>query len=345
MSNGDAMKIHGNKAVAEYVHQWGNSASLALLDPACKIFSCSEIQGLIGYRFALKSAIVFGDPVCASPDIKKLTQAFHAFCAERGKSIVYISVSQDFIGKSLDNGCRAAIGFGDEIILDPQLNLRAGTGRKASVLRNKCNQSMRDGVTIHEYTGYDHGIEEGIEQVGAAWINGRKGAQIYLWQINLFADRLHKRWFYAQCRGRIIGVLMLNRLAIRDGWALNILMVEPQAPNTTSEYLVLSTLDILRDEKCRYLTIGTTPASELGYIHGVGKYSTWFARNVYSLAKKIFNLGDRQRYWKKFHPKTEPLYLAFSNARISMSDILAVMRALNVGSRPQKKQRSMAVKS
>ena len=339
------MKIHENKAVAEYVHLWGNSASLALLDPACEIFSCSDVEGVIGYRFELKSAIVFGDPVCALQNVKPLTQAFHAFCKEQRKSIVYISVSQAFIGKALDSGCRVAIGFGDEIILDPQVDLKAGIGRKASALRNKCNQSMRDGVTVHEYIDYDAEIECGIETVGVAWIQGRKGAQIYLWQINLFADRLHKRWFYARYKGHIIGVVMLNRLDCRNGWALNILMVEPQAPNTTSEFLMLSTLDILREEKCNYLTIGTTPATELGYIQGIGKCSTWFARNVYSLAKKVFNLGDRQRYWKKFHPRTEPLYLAFSNARISVSDIFAVMRALNVGSRPQKKNRSVIIKS
>ena len=59
------MKIHENKAVAEYVHQWGNSASHALLDPACQLFSIPEIDGVIGYRFELKSAVV-ARPVCRS---------------------------------------------------------------------------------------------------------------------------------------------------------------------------------------------------------------------------------------------------------------------------------------
>ncbi len=324
------MKLYNNKFIAEYIHLWGNSASLTLFDPGCKIFSTPAIEGFIGYRFELKSAIVFGDPVCKKEDIESLIRAFHRFCDNQGKKIVYVSVSEDFI-KKISSHLGAIVGFGDEIILNPQIDLRASSGRKASMLRNKSNQSIRDGITVHEYKEYDNTLEVQMEEVGQAWINARKGAQIYLWDIDLFSNRLHKRWFYARHDNRIVAVLMLNKLDGLGGWALNILMVAPYAPHTTSEFLVLHVLDVLRTEGCSYFTIGTTPSAALGYLQGIGRCSAWLARNAYGLAKRIFKLSDRQRYWKKFYPQSKPLYLAFSSAGISMYDMFAVMKALNVG--------------
>jgi len=337
--------MHGNRSVAQYVQQWGNSASLALLDPACKIFSAPGLDGIIGYRIESKTAVVFGDPICSAADIPRLTRAFHDYCHSLNKTIVYVSASQDFTDWALAHVCKSVVGFGDEIILNPMNNPKLDKGRKASVLRNKWNQSIREGIVVKEYVGIDGNLEAAIEQVKVKWIQGRKGAQIYLYHIDLFSDRINKRWFYAEYKGTVVGVLMLNKLNAHQGWVLNIMMTTPDAPNTTSEFIVLSVLDIIRTEGCSFFTVGTTPGVGLGTIQGLSKPTIWFARYVYAIAKKVFNLGDRQRYWRKFHPSTRSLHLLFSQPSIRPGDIMAVMRALNVGSSSAKKKESIAIKT
>src|ERR1700733_11495459 len=57
-----------NRSVVDYVQKWGHASSIALFDPACKIFSDPDVDGVIGYRLQSKCVIVFGDPVCAPSD-------------------------------------------------------------------------------------------------------------------------------------------------------------------------------------------------------------------------------------------------------------------------------------
>lgn len=339
------MKIHKNKAVAEYIHRWGNSASHALLDPACQLFSVDEIDGIIGYRFELKSAIVFGDPVCAPHDIPALTQAFHDYCKLQNKSIVYISATHSFANWAINNVCKTLISIGDEVILNPMHDARLLKGKKASLLRNKWNQSVRDGIEVKEYIAYDAMLENAMEQVAIAWLNNRKGPQMSLLRVSLFEDRACKRWFYARYQGNVIGVLMLNSLNSHNGWVINMLMVDPIAPSPTSEFIVLSVLEVLRAEGCTYFSIGTTPATCLERMEGVSKLVAWMARNIFAVSKKVFKLSDRQRYWKKFYPETKPLYLLLSHQGIAIQEILAVLRTLNVNATCSKKKHSVMVKS
>ena len=129
-----------DQAIAEYIHQWGNSASQALLDPTCQIFSVPTIVGVIGYRFQLKSAIVFGDPVCALEDRPALAQAFHEYCAKHKKGIVYISATESFANWAINTVCKTLLSFGDEVVLNPMQDAMLRKGKRASLLRNKWNQ-------------------------------------------------------------------------------------------------------------------------------------------------------------------------------------------------------------
>lgn len=329
----DVMKVRTHEAIAEYIHQWGNSASQALLDPACQLFSVPNIVGVIGYRFELKSAIVFGDPVCAPEDRAALAQAFHDYCAKHKKGIVYISATEPFANWAIKTVCKTLISFGDEIILNPMHDAMQRKGKRASLLRNKWNQCLRDGIQVKEYLAYDPVLEQGMEQVAAAWLQGRTGPQMSLLRVDLFGDRTRKRWFYAQYQDAIVGVLMVNSLSEGNGWVINMLMVAPDAPNPTSEFIILSTLQVLRAEQCTYFSVGTTPSADLERLEGINPYIVWVMRKIFTVAKKIFKLSERQRYWKKFYPQTKPLYLLTSNSGLKVHEIIAVIQALRVDSR------------
>ena len=142
-----------NKTVAQQVSRWGNAASIALLDPSCNIFSVPHLEGIIGYRIASQYAIVFGDPVCEQKVIKELPIHFMNIVQQDKKKIIYIRTSSEqFAQLSLNNFCKAAIEFGSEVILNPMLDPMQKTGKKASLLRNKYNQAMRDGIIVEEYS-------------------------------------------------------------------------------------------------------------------------------------------------------------------------------------------------
>lgn len=323
------MSITKQYTIADYIARWGNSSSIALFDPACKIFSVPNLEGVIGYRIEASNAIVFGDPLCPAESKHHLITAFNDNFRNKVKNIIYVTTSEQFTNWSLQHHYKAAIGICHEIILNPTVDPRIGTGEKAALLRRKYNQAARCNVVVHEYTGNDPEIEATIERIGKTWIENRQGPQIYLQHVHVFADKEHKRYFYAKQDDVIIGVLILNRIDAHNGWILSFLMTLEQAPKGTSELILVCALHTLGKEGSTHFSIGIVPSFDLERIEGLGVITTWFARRIFSLSKCIFGLNDRHRYWKKFRPQTKPMYLVLDQPKVGIGTVLGIMRALN----------------
>lgn len=315
--------------LTDYIQQYGTAASIALFDPAFKIFKVEHVKGIIGYRPEGKCAVVFGDPLCAESDRAALTNAFATYCKNKNMSIIYTAVSDQFRTWALQGLCKSAIQMGHEIIIDPFKDPRNLPGPHANLLRRKIKKSIFDGIYVYEYTNNDPAIEVEMNHVANAWLANRHGPQIYYAQTDLFADKPSKRWFYAQQGESIIGVLVLNRIDAKQGWVINILMKHPEAPDHVSEYMVISAMDILRNEGCHYLSTGPLPSPNLGTVEGLNPVYRVLTKISYAIAKKIFNLNERQRYWKKFEPRKEPSFLLFSNSSIGYHEIKGIMSAFN----------------
>jgi lysylphosphatidylglycerol synthetase-like protein (DUF2156 family) len=314
--------------IASYVSRWGNSSSIALFDPSCQYFTTPGIEGAIGYREVGACIIVLGDPLCAFEDIPALISIFHRHFSEQ--RVLYVATSRPFTDWAMRNGCRAKIEVGDELLLDPVLD-RSKVKGEARLVRQKASQATRAGVVIREYTKHNPATQQAIEAVGQEWIDSRRGPQIYLAHVYLFCTHVGRRWFYAEKDGKIIGVLLLNRLEKREGWLINLVLVPPGAPNGITELLAVSVLDALATEGCRLLSIGMLTADKLGEMTGFTESTTWLARNVYKLSIKMFGLDKRRKYWEKFKPRKEPSYLLFREPYLGPKELYGLMRAMNVG--------------
>ncbi|MBA3720931.1 MAG: DUF2156 domain-containing protein [Parachlamydiaceae bacterium] len=319
-----------NPYYIDWIRRWGSSTTDAILDPSCKIFTTSNIPGMIGYRLEFGCVYVFGDPVCSKETKDEFVEAFHRYCNENQWNVIYVITSLEFKNWAITNKyTQISIEFGEELFIDPQKDPRAETGNHASLVRRKVKHAQNEGVTAHEYVNSDIKIEHAIEQVGIKWLKNRKGPQIHISNVHLFENRLGKRWFFAQCNDSIVGVLLLNKLEAHDGWLMNHLMITPEAPHGTPELLVVTALETVANENCHYVTFGATPNKEIKEIIGLKKTGSCIVRKIFSTARWIFNLDSRKTFWEKFHPQGTPTYLLFKNPRIKIKDIAGLMRAMN----------------
>jgi lysylphosphatidylglycerol synthetase-like protein (DUF2156 family) len=314
----------------EFIRRWGGLTSDALLDPACQLFCIPQVEGVIGHRIEFDCAVVYGDPVCAPGDIPLLVQAFHDFCQTKYKNIIYIAASAKFAQWAIQNVCQALIEYGEEVYLDPHFNPKDRQGTHASLVRRKVRHAQHEEVIVKEYFSPDAKIEHALEQVGAAWLQARRGPQIHISHVYLFTDRIGKRWFYAQQRERIVGVAVINQLQSRQGWHLNHLMFTPDAPHGTPEILVVSVLETLQRENCSFISFGAVPINRLGKIVGLSTLTSWIAQLTYKLAHRIFHLEGHKIFWGKFHPQTQPSYLLLHQSHIGIQEVRSLMRAMNV---------------
>lgn len=316
-------------SIVNIVRRWGGSASDAVLDPACQIFMIPGIEGLIGYRLDSDCAVVYGDPVCAPDHLIPLVQAFHQYCLNQDRRIIYIGTSEAFARWAITTVCKVSIEFGDDYFLDPHSD-DPRRGPKGSLVRRKVRHALGEGVIAKEYLGNDLTLEQSIEQVGETWLKTRRGPQIYVSHVHLFENRAGKRWFYAQHQGKIVGVLLLNQLQARQGWLLNHLMFTPEAPHGIPELLVVTAFEALREEGCRYLTFGSVPSNEVGKIVGLKCISAWITKKIFKIANKIFHLEGHRVFWDKFQPQNAPTYLLFSHFSLGLKEIRSLKQATNV---------------
>ena len=314
-------------SVSEKIKRWGCSASIALLDPSCQIFTHPEIDGIIGYHIEKDCAIVFGDPVCPSASSPQLANAFHGFCKEQSKKLIYLTASENFAKWAMKNGCHGLLEVEEELVMDPALYPRKGSNGR--LLHKKMNHAVRADVVIKEFTFHDEKTKNAILEAISQWLKGRKGPQIFLSNVDFFDGGSGKRCFYAEQNGEVVGALLLNRLEAHQGWLLSLLLTVPEAPGGTSEYLVLSVLDKLTEEKCQFFSFGVSAGEQLRDIIGLGKLSTWIARLVFKMAKRVFHLDNRRQFWKKFEPQNKRSFVLFSEPQIGMGEIFAVMKTLN----------------
>ena len=322
--------VHKNREhIVTCVRQWGGLTSDAVLDPNCRYFSLPNIDGFIAFRQENGCIVVLGNPICSVSDMPELTQAFHRFHKENSKRMIYVAASQAFTQWALQHVCAVAIEFGEEMMMDPHNDPRARTGPNACVVRRKVRHAIKENVTITEYCESNTALEEAIQQVGNAWVQARRGPQVHISKINLFEDRLGKRWFYATQGERIVGVLSINQLQAQQGWLISRLMVVPDAPNGTPELLVTTALEVFASEGCHFVTFGVVPGLTLGEIVGLNTFGIFASRCIYKLAKLVFYLGGTKTFWEKFHPQKEPSYLLFSQRTIRIRDLIGLSRAMN----------------
>ena len=313
--------------VAELVARWGSSAAISLLDPNCQIFSIPEVDGVIGYRPISGCNVVYGEPVASPDDRDLLVSSFHSFSELQNKPVIYLTVCPPFKNWAMDRHCGALIEIGMELIVDPQNDLAEGS--KGRIIRKKMNHSEKMGVSIKEYIPYDPDIELEIANVTQTWLKHQSGPKVIASQARPFEPREGKRWFYALCKGKIVGALIMTRLDFHSGWLVYLLMITPDAPNGTSERLIVSAVETLRKENCRFLSFGVSPSKELGDIIGLGRASSWIARKVFKTATKYFDVHGAREYWLKFQPSAVPSYFLFSASQLGLKEVYAIIKGFN----------------
>lgn len=320
------------RLVVERVRRFGGLATDAVLDPSTQIFTTPSIDGLIGYRKVDHCVTIFGDPICKSSDVPALTGAFHLFLEKQNlKKHIYVTTSEQFSKWSLGKYNEALVEFGEELILDPTTeDPRVRHGTHASLVRRKVRHAQHEGTNVYELTTHDPLLEQALEQVAQTWLKGRRGPQIHISPVRLFADREGKRWFYAKSNERIVGLIVLNQLQSKQGWLFNHLMITPEAPHGTPELLVISAIEKVSMEGCRFITFGNVIQEHLGEIVGFSKFSTFLLNLAFNSAKFIFHLTGSRTFWEKFHPRSERSYLLFKTPEIGISEIKSIMKALNV---------------
>lgn len=310
----------------DLVRQYGGPVSHAALDPLRSTFRTPGIEGLISFLLVRRCAVVFGDPICATEDKPRLTDAFASYCAGKGWSILFVAVTADLQVYARDRGY-ASMEFASLLMTDPQNDPEAGPqGRH---LRQHLNHTRRTGVTVREHQGE---MEAQTQAACDAWLDDRHGPQMYLGRPRLFDDKVGRRWFLGERAGKVVGFLSMLRVGgLESQYLINIVLSAPNAPLHTNELMVVTALRALREEGVGSVCLGVGPLEALGRIEGYGAIVEFLSRRLYRLAAtKLMHQHGKTVFWEKFGiTQREPLFLLFQSSHLRPTELYALLRAFN----------------
>lgn len=313
--------------LSELISQYGNHASIALLDPRTHLFKGEKVPGILGYQVHRGCIAVYGDPVCQKCDAIDFFKEFTAFTDTAKLGTCFVTSSHDFTHKLCqDHPEYKKLKVGKELIVNTFHSPAKGASGRG--LKNRLNLAKRAGVVLHEYKAEDPTLRKEIEGVKQEWLKNRKGPQIFLSSIDLFETLNGKRLFYASCQEEIVGALQLQKLGPIDGYLVQILMAKPSSPAGTSESLMMHAIETLRTEGIQSLSLGAAITPTLDHLDAFHPLFRWSAQKIFNFADKLFRLSHKEFFWSKFRPEEKDLYLISNNFSLAM--LLSLKNALNV---------------
>lgn len=311
--------------ILKCIEKSGNPSSIIMLEREnCNAFK--DNNGIIIFCSTPKYNIVYGDPICDKRKITQIIKSFEHFCSKSKKKAIYINCSESF-ANFMYKKKYSIIDFADELKLNLEKDYLKQSGFYGNLLRRKYKAGQKFNIDVKEYIEKNVYLEKKLDQTAKDWLKNRTGYQAGVIPLNVFKNRINKRWFYATHNNKIVGLLTINEYQ-ENKYVINMLMHTPHSPSPTSEYLVLKTLEILKSENIKEFNIGIAPKPKLGDIKGFNYLFKFLIKYGYKFATKIMNLAHRQRFWKKFGPIYHKSFLIFPNKYISYSQIKALLKSV-----------------
>src|SRR6185503_10840188 len=277
--------------------------------------------------------LVPGDPLASAENLEEVAGSFVRTARGQGRVVGFMPATQQFAKHSNRLGLRA-VKIGSAPYFD--LATWAPRGDRAKKARAGVNQARRAGVRVTRVVNVDEKLIRETACLCKSWLTTRRSAIKFGWlfAVDLFQHSERKKYFTARDPdGRLVGFLAASPIPARDGWYLEDVLRAKEAPNGTTDLLVVEVLDLLKRGGAKLATLGTAPMAMEGGIDPAINDSrvlskvTRFIATCFSL---FYNFDGVRRFKTKFAPSCwESEYVLISKELTAPPRILrAFVRAI-----------------
>ena len=260
-------------------------------------------EGAVAYNEFGRVWLVPGDPLASAENLTRVAQKFlHRADAER-RVVAFLPATEQFAKHGGELGLRA-VKIGSAPYFD--LTTWAPRGDRAKKARAGVNQARRAGVHVTEIVEVDEKLVRETACLCKSWLTTRRSEIRFEWlfTVDLFQHKEHKKYFTARdANGKLVGFLAASPIPARNGWYLEDVLRSKQAPNGTTDLLVVEVLDALKRSGAALATLGTTLMVNEGatHVHISPKLSrvSWSLARCFSV---FYNFHGVRRFKAKFAP-------------------------------------------
>ena len=282
-----------------------NAHSLIGIASDVRLWSCPETAGAVGFNDFGKVWLVPGEPLTSADNQVTLAENFLRAAKAKGRTVGFLPTTERFAKHSRQLGLRA-IKIGSAPYFD--LATWAPRGDRGKKARAGVNQARRAGIQVTKVIHIDGKLIRETECLCKSWLTTRRSPTKFGWlfSVDLFKHSERKKYFTARdATGRLVGFLAASPIPARNGWYLEDVLRLPEAPNGTTDLLVVEVLKSLKEDGAKVATLGTAPLAQEGSIDSLVRYSPKLSKvtRVFATTLTVFyNFDGVRRFKAKFAP-------------------------------------------
>jgi len=282
-----------------------NAHALVGIARGIRLWTSPETDGAVAYNEFGRVWLVPGDPLASAENLASVSESFLRRAGAEGRVVGFMPATEQFAKHSDELGLRA-IKIGSAPYFD--LTTWAPRGDRAKKARAGVNQARRAGVHVTEVIEVDEKLRRETACLCKSWLTTRRSPIRFEWlfTVDLFQHQEQKKYFTARdATGRLVGFLAASPIPARNGWYLEDVLRSRNAPNGTTDLLVVEVLNALKRSGATLATLGTTLMANEGGVDPEVHISPALSRVAWSVARCFaifYNFNGVRRFKAKFAP-------------------------------------------
>lgn len=275
------------------------------------IYFSDSGNSFVSYRVAGNYAVVLEDPV--APDVgqmKEVISAFDRHCYENGLRTIYYRVPEESLPVYREFGKKSLI-LGQEGLINLETFTLEGKDRKD--LRHAINKVKESGykTTVHDPPVKD-GVLQKLKSVSDEWLQATGRKEIVFSQGRFDWNELKQQTLITveSPEEKIVAFLnIIPDYAPGEG-TYDLLRKTGDAPNRTSEFLVIRLCEYFQALGQRYVNLGFAPMSGIEDPQSFPERSIRFA---YEKLRTFSHYKGLREYKERFFPEWHNKYLVYDS--------------------------------
>lgn len=275
-------------------------------------FFSSDNRAFVGYRVESGVLIISGDPVGPEDALPELLAGIASFAERRGLRLAAVGASSATRPLFEQLGLRG-LYLGDEAIVD--------TG--SFTLEGRPIRKVRQSVNRLEKLGYSCLISPlgtlspelvaESEAMALSWVGNtvERGFSMAL-DAGIASHKETLLVLARDDRGQLYGLLHLVPTFGRSAVSLSLMRRHPESPNGLTEFMIVKTIEELRDQGTREISLNFAAFARL--LHSPDGVAERLGRRMLQMADSFFQIERLYRFNQKFNPRWEARYLMHEGA-------------------------------
>jgi phosphatidylglycerol lysyltransferase len=288
----------------------------------------------VGFRVVSGVAIVVGDPVGPQHRWRAAAAEFQTFCLRSGWTPAWYAVTDRFL-ESAGDCCWQHHQIGQDAVIE--LADLSFTGKSWQDVRTARNRAARDGIRFVEVdpSTADPEMMAGIHQLCQAWADGKPLPEMgfTLGTVDLARDGVMRTHAAVDGDNVVHGVttwMPVHESGRVVGWTLDVMRRRSDGFRPVMEFLLAESLLAFQREGCELASLSVAPlARPVSPDHPTAPLDRLERAldRMSELLEPAYGFRSLLAYKKKFHPRFQPVHLAYG-FQVDLAEIaVAIGRA------------------